>query len=72
MTPREKVEDALRRLTDGTLTFRMVEDDYTVVAARRVDGLLRTQLWSKRGLDEGTESADDGVRELLRKLNEAD
>ena len=69
LSPRESVEDALLRLTDGTLTFRVDEDEYTVAAMFTLDGRRYTQAWSKGFLRTDPSLADEGVRELLRKAN---
>lgn len=69
MTPRELVEDALRRLTDGSLTFRLAEDEYTVAALFDLDGRAYSHMWSKALLGYEPSAAEQGVHALLAKAN---
>lgn len=69
MSPRELVEDLIRRKTDGTLTFELAEDEYSVVAMFRLDGKAYTQGWSKSLLAGSPDAADEGLRLLLAKAN---
>lgn len=69
MSPLELVEDALRRLTDGSLTFRTREDDHTVAAATTLDGTVHAASWSKALLVMDAELADDGVRRFLQSMS---
>lgn len=71
MKPRELVEDVIRRQTDGTLTFRIEEDDYTIGAITEVNGKIARGAWSKHALAMDCQAADIGLREILRRLDEA-
>jgi hypothetical protein len=74
-TPRQFVEDAIRQHTDGSLTLRVDEDQWSVVAAYSLDGRLFTHAWPKYEFDGLSNDAAqlfalDGLRILLRKGNE--
>ncbi len=71
MTPRQLVEDAIRRLTDGTLTFTLAEDAYTIAARFMLDGRTYVQAWSKAHLVDDCHAADAGLRQLLAQPNHA-
>lgn len=75
MTPYEYVADALTRLTDGTITFMMEEDAYTVGAGFQLSDGLYAHAWAKWKLSEPERPedrrayAEQGVRDLLAKAN---
>lgn len=69
MSPRELVEDVIRRQTDGSLTFELAEDPYTVAAVFRLDGRKYYQAWSKQALTMDPYVADHGLGALLAKAN---
>ncbi len=69
MEPIDEVASALRRLTDGSLTFEIAEDRYSVVAAYRIDGRLVTYAWPKWEIDVDPEMVACGVCALLAKGN---
>ena len=71
MGPRELVEDAIRRQTEGSLTFRVEEDENTVAAAFELDGRQYVHGWSKFALVDDCWAADVGLRALLAKANGA-
>jgi hypothetical protein len=74
MISREHIESALRGLTDGSLTFRVDEDEHSIAAAFTLDGRLTTHAWPKYHFQDHDDAycrrlAEDGVRLLLAKGN---
>lgn len=67
---RAMVEGAVRRLTDGSLSFRTDADKSSVVAAVTMDRRTVTATWSRLELREDPSGAERGVREMLRELDE--